>query len=182
MKIKSLIAAAALAAVGVAAHAQTAVTLSQDVDGNYVGTIAGLATGTNDFTLDLSSVPNSWAYIYVQANTVLSQGYDVSGVSIDGTAFTPSNNTTSTVWQGPVGNRVAKINSNDLWEYTADAGLTQGLHTISVTGTRYGSSNGFSGQVTITASPVAPVPEPATVAMMLAGLGVVGFGVRRKRA
>lgn len=39
-----------------------------------------------------------------------------------------------------------------------------------------------SGNYTLTISPVSAVPEPAALAMMLAGLGLVGAAARRKSA
>ena len=49
----------------------------------------------------------------------------------------------------------------------------------------FGVSDGttFSGLAFApTGAPVAPVPEPATWAMMLVGFGAVGFGLRRRKA
>lgn len=48
---------------------------------------------------------------------------------------------------------------------------------LSITGTRNGTNAaGFSGSL----SAVSPVPEPESIAMMLAGLGVIGAVVRRR--
>lgn len=44
---------------------------------------------------------------------------------------------------------------------------------------QYGNYSTFTGTF---ASPVAAVPEPATYAMMLAGLGLVGFMARRRKS
>lgn len=181
MNFKSLVTAAALVCAGVAAHAQATITLSQDPDGNYVGSFSGLVTGANSFDLDLTSIDNKWSYILVSANTVLSQGFDVTSVTIDGQSFTALSNDVKPVLVGPVGNQVTKYNTTDLWQFTADAGLSQSIHTITVNGIRYGSGSGFTGEVAITASPVTPVPEPAAMALMLAGLGVVGARVARRK-
>jgi hypothetical protein len=50
-----------------------------------------------------------------------------------------------------------------------DGVLTAGLHTFSITSTK-----GYIGQIN------AAVPEPESIALALAGLGVVGFVMRRR--
>lgn len=52
--------------------------------------------------------------------------------------------------------------------------LTAGAHTITVNGSAVGGGS-YSGTLN-----VAPVPEPATWAMMIAGIGIVGFAMRRR--
>lgn len=47
---------------------------------------------------------------------------------------------------------------------------------------RQDASNGAAGTWTVSGSPVAPVPEPASYALMLAGLATVGTLARRRRA
>jgi hypothetical protein len=49
---------------------------------------------------------------------------------------------------------------------------------VSYLGGTVENSNGFGG---VTYSALAPVPEPETYAMMLAGLGLMGFMVRRRK-
>ena len=56
--------------------------------------------------------------------------------------------------------------------------LIAGTYTLRLTGTVNGSRGGsYTGFV----SEVSPVPEPSTYALVLAGLGVVGFVARRRR-
>lgn len=56
-------------------------------------------------------------------------------------------------------------------------GLSSGLYTLAVAGTILGSGGGsFAGNIS-----VAPVPEASTTAMMLGGLGLVGFAAYRRR-
>jgi len=45
-----------------------------------------------------------------------------------------------------------------------------------------GNANGLAGGLYVLTSTLAPVPEPETYAMLLAGLGVIGFIARRRRA
>jgi hypothetical protein len=67
-------------------------------------------------------------------------------------------------------------------EVLADSGLFgPGSHSLVVSGTGItGSSASYGGN--ITAIPVSAVPEPESVALMLAGLGIVGSIVRRRRS
>lgn len=55
-----------------------------------------------------------------------------------------------------------------------------GTYTLKVTGTATGSGNP-AGMYTI-AAVTAPVPEPETWGMLLAGLGLIGLRLRQKRA
>lgn len=62
--------------------------------------------------------------------------------------------------------------------------FTGNSFTLIASGTAFGPSSSYSGIVNATPAfaspPVSPVPEPETYAMMLAGLGVLGFVARRK--
>jgi len=60
-------------------------------------------------------------------------------------------------------------------------GLSQGNYSFSVWG-RAGFIGGYySGSLTASTAPAAPVPEPESVAMMLAGLGLIGVLTRRRK-
>ncbi|GAA4018404.1 hypothetical protein GCM10022212_12810 [Actimicrobium antarcticum] len=54
--------------------------------------------------------------------------------------------------------------------------------SLVVTGMTYSPTSTYGGGITLTpSSPIpSPVPEPETYAMMLAGLGLLGFAARRK--
>lgn len=58
-------------------------------------------------------------------------------------------------------------------------GLSAGNYVLNVTGKITGNLGGSYGGVLEAAT--APVPEPETYALMLAGLGAVGFMARRRR-
>ena len=93
---------------------------------------------------------------------------------IDGAGF-------ATLWQASTA-----INLNSFLDMaTRDAGwvLTQATG-INDSGTIVGTaSNSITGeQHAFTLSAVAAVPEPETYALMLAGLGVLGFIARRRKA
>lgn len=60
------------------------------------------------------------------------------------------------------------------------SGLAAGNYALNVLGFATGTGGGFyaGGFVTETA----PIPEPETYAMLLAGLGMIGFMIRRRRS
>jgi len=61
---------------------------------------------------------------------------------------------------------------------TFETSLSAGSYSILVTGTADGTHGGTYGLDLTTAT---PMPEPSTYAMMLGGLGLVGFIARRRR-
>lgn len=58
--------------------------------------------------------------------------------------------------------------------------LAAGNYSYSVTGGSWFGAGTFTS--TLTPVSVSPVPEPGSLAMLLAGLGMVGFMARRRRA
>ncbi len=60
------------------------------------------------------------------------------------------------------------------------AGLVAGTYTISVTGNSLFSGAGYSVDSTF-AAVASPVPEPSSIALMLGGLGLVGFMAARRK-
>ncbi|HZV67520.1 MAG TPA: FxDxF family PEP-CTERM protein [Telluria sp.] len=64
----------------------------------------------------------------------------------------------------------------DVWTLKSDS-LAAGNYYVQVSGTMAGTTSGaFGGAIML-----APVPEPETYGMMLAGLGLVGFLARRRK-
>lgn len=64
--------------------------------------------------------------------------------------------------------------------------LAAGMHTLKLSGmasfAQYGDTTAFIDAVQLSASPIAaPVPEPEAYALMLAGLGLVGWAAHRRR-
>ena len=71
-----------------------------------------------------------------------------------------------------------KTQEQDSWYLPEMSFLTAGNYYLQVTGQVLGAAGGvYGGSMSVTA-----VPEPETYAMMLAGLGLVGFIGRRKAA
>lgn len=67
----------------------------------------------------------------------------------------------------------------DVWTLSSD-NLTAGNYYVLVSGNLVSDTSGsFGGAVMM--SPTAPVPEPETYGMMIAGLGVLGFLARRRK-
>jgi hypothetical protein len=64
----------------------------------------------------------------------------------------------------------------------AKAAFIEFSQSIGPIGTGPAGEDWFAGKVLIDDLTLAPVPEPGTYAMLLAGLGLVGFMVRRRRA
>ena len=59
-------------------------------------------------------------------------------------------------------------------------GAVPGAYTLNVAGHKTNANLAGSYAGNITTTPVSPVPEPKTYAMMLLGLGLMGFSARRR--
>lgn len=84
------------------------------------------------------------------------------------------------IWSGTPGLSWATVTVNAF-------NIASGNHTLSFFGTNpfnVFDTSAFLDNVVMTATPVpaAPVPEPETYSMMLVGLGLMGFMVRRKKS
>jgi len=146
--------AASSAAVGLSGAANAAASISyaggSGTFGNS-GIAAGSFTDLLNFTLPVSGTGNFTI-------TTSSTGVDFKNVTIDGHAF-------SLTSVGPFD-----------YGFLIGQALTAGVKTLSIGGTSTGNGS-YGGSITFSA---AAVPEPATWAMMIGGLGLVGGAMRRR--
>lgn len=157
-----LAAAAAIAALGLAPAANATVvegiTLSSSkVFDHFEGKSASAGLGLTDsfaFTLDVDSFFTS-----AILNSVAGAGGDLDFVSVD--------------FDGVHAFGVV----NGFFDLAAVAGvyLAAGAHTLNVTYNATAANVTYSGDISIS-----PVPEPATWAMMVAGIAAVGMTMRRR--
>jgi hypothetical protein len=74
----------------------------------------------------------------------------------------------------------------EVWALPAvGAMLTPGAYTLTLTGVNSAAQGSYGGNIAVTPvgepTPTSSMPEPATHAVLLAGLGVLGFVASRRR-
>ena len=164
MKLKHIAAASLAALVSTAGFA---VTLTEDsyLDGPaFVWEFSGKQITLSDgpsymFTLDMADADfNTLSGSYFVMGGISSAKFTISSVMLDSTPWTLTSGGANSLDLGTV----------------AIGPMTS--FVLTVTGMRDAPGSNFSGQLVLT-----PVPEPETYALMLAGLGVVGFVAARRR-
>lgn len=162
MKKLNFVAAAVLALASVAANAATPITLQNQGGGFWSGVFEGSAS-SNLFSLDLSTFASVIAVEgAVSANVTFGSGYNITSVLFNGLPL-----------------YTADINTAKKDAWSLDLGsVAPTMHTIRVDGISM-SGGKFTGSI---GAQVTAVPEPSTYALLLAGLGAVGFVARRRKA
>ena len=159
MKLK-FVAAAVLAVVGSASHA--AIFNLGAID-NTVQNIG------NSFAANVAIFSDTFNFSITDPGSI--QGL---AIVFPGAPFFAINNFTAELYSGVT--LLGSIAGNVPVTFN---GLTAGAYSLNVFGNPAGQfGGGYGGFV---ASVTAPVPEPETYAMMLAGLGALGFLARRRR-
>lgn len=106
-------------------------------------------------------------------------GFDIYAVYLDGlavgsdTAALPTSTKLGPTWWIKT--------DHDNWTFVPDQALAAGTHTIRIEGSSK-LDGGFSGNLQITQGEIPSVPEPQSYALLLAGLGALGFVARRRAA
>jgi hypothetical protein len=119
------------------------------------------------FTVSGADVGSSLDAVVSSISRTESTGVDITGLSLYSTSGRSPVTSGTSFSSGTV----------DVWTVRSD-NLTAGSYYLQVNGTVLSdSAASFGGAVAL----AAPVPEPATYGMTLAGLGVLGFLARRRR-
>jgi PEP-CTERM motif len=163
MKLFSRGAAAALLLASAGAHAADLGVLNLSTGSNFFGNtpVAGSFSDTLTFTLGTASFANA------SITSVVNGGQDVDFTSI--------------VLTGPSGPFTLTSVSGDPVEVWATPGtgfnLAAGTYTLTLSGNNSAGIGSYAGNLA-----VSPVPEPQSLALALAGLGAMGFLMRRRRS
>lgn len=168
MHIKQIAAAAALAVSAFAASAASTDWLAHDPV--EFGSGSGIGSG--------SSILDTFSFSLGSASALTTTAVSNESANLDLTGATVF------LYKGTVGSGsfVSGFGFDSTSITASVTPLTAGLYYYLVSAAV--GSGAVAGSYTLTSlvSPVAPVPEPETYALMLAGLGAVGFMLRRRRA
>lgn len=161
MKLKSLAIASLVALSSLSTHAATTDWGTHALlESSQALTTGGLIFDTFAFTLsDTSSVASSISTI----GTIAPATYSLFTTGLDGLVGTPDDVATPYAWNFGGAPVVHTVTLGAGSYYYSVFGLASGVAAYSIS------------------SAVTPVPEPETYAMLLGGLGVVGFVARRRR-
>jgi hypothetical protein len=176
MRIKGFAAAAALSVAGVASAATGPGSLG-NIDNSTVviGNTMGKGLFTDVYSFDVS---NTGIGIGAVLDFALDTKPRISGpeFDIDFKSISFVDLSTSAVL-------AADTNGSDGWSLASLLPHHGGSFAFVVKGTAVGNFGGtYLGTLSTIVPHAQPVPEPETYALLLAGLGVVGFVARRRRA
>ena len=111
--------------------------------------------------------------------------FDLSGYDASTAAFTGRFAADNSVVVLLNGQQIASGHKFDTWlSFGASSGFTSGINTLDfiVTNGRQVDDNPTGLRAEFLSSVAAPVPEPETYAMLLAGLGLITYTARRRKA
>ena len=118
------------------------------------------------FTFMVTEAPHDIDTIVSSISRAANTGLDITGLGLY-----------SSVGNLITAGAMSSSGAQDVWTLSADA-LAVGRYYLQVSGTMVSNTSGsFGGSVMLN-----PVPEPETYGMMLAGLGVLGWLARRRKA
>jgi hypothetical protein len=175
---KSLIAALVFASASFGASAVMAADISTapkaltmvDTSG-FFGDAFGINhmgdTFADHFTFSVTgTVPTNLDAIVSSISRTAATGLDITGLSLFSSDNTLISSGTS-----------LHSGATDVWTLSGNS-LSAGNYYVQVSGNMVSDTSGSFGGAMM----LAPVPEPETYGMMLAGLGLVGFMARRRKA
>jgi hypothetical protein len=160
--------APSLASAADVSHPSTAITMDGLFTGDFgsgFGTKHAGDTFLDKFTFDVTGSPLEFSASLTSTANKATEGLNISSFNL----FT----STGTL----IGTGTGTVGKVDRFSVSNDV-LGVGSYYLQVGGNVL-STNGahFDGNIALS-----PVPEPETYAMMLAGLGLVGFAARRRKA
>ncbi len=163
--MKKFVMAAVAATMTIAApsvaNATTFIPITTATTGNTTsGAFAAINIDPGAFTHTFNFMTSLAGTISSAVVTIELTGFNnvtFSGIDLDGQAFTPEGGT------------------SDDWRLF-NASLASGPHTFTLIGTETGIGGSYAGQFSI-----AGVPEPMTWGLMVAGFGMMGMAMRRRR-
>ena len=174
MKMKHLASALVLAGAGLVSHAALAADVSNPLQTitleDNTGFFGGLLTGGNagatfsdQFSFTTTATGDLSAGL-VSLSGNAKNGLDITGFSL----FDASG--------AILGGTQLSTGLTDQWSLSYD-NLAAGTYYVQVSGSVLSNASGkYYADIAL-----APVPEPETYGMMLAGLGIVGFMARRRK-
>ncbi len=158
--------AAALAVGASSSFADTATAALDLSSGNvFFGRNNAVGSFTDTYTFSLTGSAYS---ITSTSSSAQSGAQDLDFTSV---VIEDASNAVVATFTGNLGNDVVEFYS------LTNTVLSMGDYRLIVTGVNSAAQASYSGNIAIT-----PVPEPESYALLLAGLGAVGFVARRRKA
>ncbi len=162
--------------VGATNYTMTIAPLTATTSGSWFGSFSGAISANTSF-LDhfFFTVPNSFTFTLLDP---------FSGAA--GNSFFGITGLNASLYTNPAGS--ALYSGANLVNPVASASLGTGNYDLQISGTAGAFGGAYWGGATLVTNnsaifvpPTAPIPEPETYAMMLAGLGLMGFVARRRK-